>query len=42
MFQGVLDLSALLPVTSILTSSPQFTGSNTLKLHKITDLYVQF
>ena len=41
-FQRVLDFSALLPVTSILTSLPQYTGSNTLKLHKITDLYVNF
>ena len=41
-FQKVLDFSALLPVTSILTSLPQYTGSNTLKLDKITDLYVKF
>ena len=41
-FQRVLDFSALLPVTSILTSLLQYTGSNTLKLHKITNLYVNF
>ena len=40
--QRVQDFSALLPVTSILTSSSQYTDSNTLKLHKITDLYVKF
>ena len=39
--QRVLDFSALLPVTSILTSSSQYTDSNTLRLHKITDLYVK-
>ena len=39
--QRVLDFSALLAVTSILTSSSQYTDSNTLKLHKITDLYVK-
>ena len=39
--QGVLDFSALFPVTSILTSSSQFTDSNTLKLYKITDLYLK-
>ena len=37
----VLDFSALLPVTSILTSSSQYTNSSALKLHKITDLYVK-
>ena len=40
--QRVLDVSALLPVISILTSSSQYTDSNTLKLHKTTDLYVKF
>ena len=40
--QRVFDFSAPLPVTGILTSSSQYTGSNTLKLHKITDLYVKF
>ena len=40
--QRVLDFSVPLPVTGILTSSSQYTGSNTLKLHKITDLYVKF
>ena len=46
-FQRVLEFFEfiviyLLPVTtSILTSSPQYTGSNNLKLHKITDLYVK-
>ena len=39
--QRVLDFSALLPVTSILTSSSQYKDSNTLKLHKITDVYVK-
>ena len=39
--QRVLDFSATLPVTSILTSSSQYTNPNTLKLHKITDLYVK-
>ena len=38
----MVDFSALLPVTGILTSSSQYTGSNTLKLHKVTDLYVKF
>ena len=36
------DFSTLLPVTSILTSLSQYTGSNTLKLHKITDFYANF
>ena len=40
-FQRVLHFSALLPGTSILTSSPQYTGSNTWKLHKISDHYVK-
>ena len=40
--QNVLDFSALLPVTSILTSLSQYKESNTLKLHKVIDLYVKF
>ena len=40
-FQKGLDSSALFPDTIILTLSPQHTGSNTLKLHKITDLYLK-
>ena len=40
--QRVLDFSALLPATSNLTLLYQYTGSNTWKLHKITDLYVKF
>ena len=36
------DFSALLSVTSILTSSLQYTGSDTLKLRKVNDFYVNF